>query len=444
MLKRIDELESENAELRARLGKSSRNSNRPPSSDGPKKGAPKNSREPSGRQSGAQPGHEGKTKMMKATPDKIVELQPKNECECGGHITADFERYTARQVEDIVPVQIMTIEYRAHDGVCEKCGKVHKASFPKGVDSPVVIGENARAFAAYLTNYQLLPLKRTTEMMDDLLGIRISEGTIVRISEEAYDKLEASEKAIKQEIIEEDVVHFDETGMRVNGKTHWLHSAGTNTATIYGVHQKRGKEAMDAIGILPLFKGTAVHDHWKSYYKYTCSHAECNAHILRSLKYLHEDLRLAWAHDMLCLLGRIKKHVDLCVLFGAPALEQADIDLYEAEYERILQCAPVSGNTPKESLRLSKRLKEYSSETLLFMLDFNVPFTNNLAERDVRMPKAKQKISGCFRSEDGAKHFARTRSFISTAKKKGKRVLDGLIAALSGSGAAFLYPEIST
>ena len=217
-------LKAENAELRARLGKSSRNSNRPPSSDGPKKGAPKNSREPSDRQSGAQPGHEGKTRLMKDAPDRVIKLQPKTECECGGRINTDFERYTPRQVEDVVPVQVMTIEYRAHDGVCEKCGKVHKASFPEGVDSPVTIGANARAIAAYLTNYQLVPLKRTTEMMSDLLGIRISEGTIVRISEEAYNKLEASEKAIKREIVEEDVAHFDETGMRRSGEESYVPS----------------------------------------------------------------------------------------------------------------------------------------------------------------------------------------------------------------------------
>jgi transposase/regulator of replication initiation timing len=434
-------LKAENAELKAKLGRSSRNSNKPPSSDGPGKGAPKNSREPSGRQSGGQPGHEGRTKLMNLTPDKIVKLKPKTECECGGNIKTLTERYTARQVEDIVPAQVVTVEYRAHDGVCETCGKVHKAGFPAGVDSPVTVGGNARAIAAYLTNYQLIPLKRTAELLDDLFGMKISEGTIVRAGAEAYELLADTEKAVKREIISEDVAHFDETGMRVNGKTHWLHSAGTSSATVYKIHSKRGHEGIDAMGILPQFTGTAVHDHWKSYYKYACSHAECNAHILRALKYVHEDLHMSWAHDMICLLGRIKKHVELSVLYGADRLEQADIDAYEARYEAILESAPMDDETPSESLRLAKRLKDFKDETLLFMLDFSVPFTNNLAERDVRMPKAKQKISGCFRSEDGAKHFARIRGVISTIKKKGKNVMDGLAAAFGGNGETFLYSE---
>ena len=197
------------------------------------------------------------------------------------------------------------------------------------------------------------------------------------------------------------------------------------------------------IGILPRYTGTLVHDHWKSYYKYgQCSHAECNAHHLRTLRYLHENLHCLWAGDMAALLLRIKRHADLCKLFGSDRIEQADIELYEKNYRGILAAAQSSSEAkPDESRRMLKRLGEYESEALLFMIDFDVPFTNNLAERDVRMPKTKMKISGGFRSKQGAKVFARIRGFISTTKKKGKNVLDGLVSVFNGNSKSFLYPE---
>jgi transposase-like protein len=334
------------------------------------------------------------------------------------------------------------VEYRANDGVCAKCGKVHKASFPEGVDGTVCYGENIQAVVTYLTNYQLIPLKRTTELMQDLFGLKISQGTVVAAGQEAYDKLSDAESSIKQELLESDVVHFDETSMRVKGKTQWMHSAGSQTATLYGIHQKRGCEAMDEIGILPSFTGTAIHDHWKSYYHYDhCAHGECNEHHLRTLKYLYEDLGVNWAFEMACLLLRIKKHVDLSKCFGANQLEQADIEEYQRLYHEILKNADTSKTAPIEERRMANRLTKYDQETLLFMLDFDVPFTNNLAERDVRMPKAKQKISGCFRSDAGAKAFARIRGFISTVKKQKKGAFDGLIAIFKGNAKDFLYPE---
>jgi len=428
------------AELEARLNKTSRNSNKPPSSDGPKKGAPKNSRVPSGKPSGGQPGHEGSTKEISPAPDTVIELKPKTECECGGEIIVKTDAFTVRQVTDILPATVITVEYRAEEGVCAKCGKVHKASFPEGVDSIVSYGENVQAMLTYLTNYQLLPLKRTTELVQDLYGLKVSQGTVVSASQEAYEKLGDVESCIKQELLESDVVHFDETGMRVKGKNQWLHSAGTQTATLYGIHQKRGQEAMDEIGILPEFTGTAIHDHWRSYYCYkNCAHGECNEHHLRSLIYLYEDLGVTWAFEMACLLLRIKEHIDLSKCFGADRLEQEDIEEYQSIYREILKNADQSEKSLIEERRMAKRLTEYEPETLLFMLDFDVPFTNNLAERDVRMPKTKQKISGGFRSDDGAKAFARIRGYISTVKKKGERAFDGLVFAFKGDAKAFLY-----
>ncbi len=438
----IVELNARIAELEAKLNKNSGNSNKPPSSDGLKKGAPKNSREPSGKASGGQKGHEGKTKELSPSPDTVIELKPVTECECGGEIIVEDAKYTVRQVTDIQPVKVVTVEYRAHGGTCEKCGKIHKASFPVGVNSTVSYGEHLQAILTYLLTYQLMPIKRSTELMEDLFGLKISQGTVVSAIEEANNKLESTSSVIKQEIIDSDVVHFDESGMRVAGETHWLHSAGTESATYYDIHKKRGRDAMDEIGILPEFRGSAIHDHLKSYYRYDkCAHGECNQHILRPLKFLYEDMGIEWAFDMACHLLRIKKHVDLSKMFGADSLEQADIDEYERVYREILERADRSVKAFVEERRLVNRLITYEQETLLFMLDFDVPFTNNLAERDIRMPKAKQKISGGFRTGHGAKAFARIRSFCSTCKKKGKKVFDGLVAAFKEEGTAFLYPE---
>ena len=437
-------LKAEIAELKAQINKNSKNSGKPPSSD--KKGAVKNSRTSTGKPSGGQRRHKGNTLNISPTPDKILKLVPKETCECGGHIKVK-EEYITRQQTDIVPLQTITTEYRAHDGRCEACNKEHKSSFPKGVDSPASYGKNIAAIITYLTQYQLLPLKRTTELFSDLFGVNISQGTIVTRAKEAYELLETTEALIKDEIINSPVAHADETGSRVAGSNYWLHSVGTKTATVYSIHNKRGKEAMDEMAILPSFRGTLVHDHWRSYYKYIyCAHAECNAHHLRTLIFLHEELGQAWAEEMIILLLRIKKHVDLSRLFGAKELAQPDIDCYETLYRNILAQGRVewesSANQHIEAKRLLKRLGKFEAETLLFMLDFNVPFTNNLAERDVRMPKTKQKISGGFRSYSGAKHFARIRGFISTTKKKGKNALCGLISVFDGNSGEYLYPQL--
>lgn len=428
-------------ELEARLNKDSTNSNKPPSSDGPRKRVVKNNRVRSGKPSGGQLGHTGSTKPLNPSPDTTVELTPKTECECGGTIIVNADGYIVRQETDIAPVKVITIEYRAHDGICQSCGKVHKASFPEHLkDAPVSYGETIQGLVTYLTTYQLLPLKRATELVEDILKLKISQGFILSSGEEAYEHLEKPEERIKEDIIKSDVAHFDESGERVEGKNYWLHSAGTATSTVYFVHEKRGHEAMDAMGILPNFRGTAIHDHWKSYYYYKlCSHGECNEHHLRQLKYLYEELHQAWAGEMAALLLRIKKHVDLSKLFGADRLEQADIEIYERMYRKILSAALENPDElPTESRRMANRLTKFEQETLLFMVDFDVPFTNNLAERDIRMPKAKQKISGGFRTKEGAQVFARVRGYISTIKKRGKNVFDGLVAVFKGQALDFL------
>jgi len=250
----------------------------------------------------------------------------------------------------------------------------------------------------------------------------------------------------KEKIIESEVAGFDESGMRVAGKNHWLHAASTETCTVYSIHPKRGKEAMDAMGILPKFQGTAIHDHLKSYYRYLCAHGECNQHHLRHLQYLYENLGYDWALEMFWLLLKIKRHVELTKLFlpghEADSLAQEDIASYERMYRKILEdaCKTID-KAPVDSQRMIRRLTKYEQETLLFMYDFSVPFTNNLTERDIRMPKAKQKISGGFRTQAGANVFARVRGFVSTVKKRGKNVFDGMTAIFKGEALHFLYPK---
>lgn len=437
------ELISKFEELQTQFKKTSKNSSHSPSSDGMKKGTVKNSREKSGKPNGGQPGHEGRTKELTPTPDKVIKIVPKEKCECGGAILLATDAYTVRQVTDVEPVKIVTVEYRAHEGQCETCGKTHKSNFPKGVEGTSSYGERLKAWVCYLTTYQLIPLKRATELIRDILGIHISQGFIVKSEREAYEALAEVEARIKQEIIDSNVAGFDETGLRVMGMNHWLHIASTPTCTVYGAHRKRGKEAMNDMGILPFFKGTAVHDHWKSYFHYLCAHAECNAHHLRDLLFIHEELGMEWAGKMASLLLRIKLHVDLSKTFGVDSLPQEDIELYEAQYQEILAGADQK-NAPLKSSRMVKRMTAYEQETLLFMYDFEVPFTNNLAERDVRMPKAKQKISGGFRSKEGADSFARTRGYLSTIRKRGKKAIDGLVAAFNGEATDFLYPNSNT
>lgn len=440
-------LTQEITELKAKLNKTSKNSNKPPSSDGPKKGSVKNSRTISGKKPGGQPGHEGRTKPLNSSPDTVVELKPIEECDCGGQVVVSHDNYTVRQVTDVVLPQTITVEYRAKGGTCAACGKVHKASFPEGVDGIASYGNNLQAIVTYLTTYQLLPLKRTSELIKDLFGISISQGTVVASSQEAYEKLADPEDHIKEEVINSDEAGFDESGMRVAGKNHWLHTASTETCTVYSIHIKRGAEAMDEMGILPRFRGTAIHDHWRSYYHYLCAHGECNQHHLRHLQYLHEDLGCDWAGEMICLLLRAKRHVDLTKLFKAEnqevnSLEQEDIETYDRMYREILENARITiGEAPLDAQRMIKRLSKFEQETLLFMCDFSVPFTNNLAERDIRMPKAKQKISGGFRTKNGADIFARIRGFVSTTKKRGKNVMDGMISIFKDDALNFLFPE---
>ncbi len=443
---KIDELEAKIAKLTT----NSKNSNKPPSSDGYRKPVVKNQRIKSGKKPGGQLGREGITRTVQKEPDKVIELVPIEETcdECGGKLIVEDETCSVRQVIEAERPSTIVVEYRQRRRVCETCGKVYKLGLPMAAKGVVGIGDTLKAYLVYLTQYQLLPLNRAVRLMQDVFGVRLSEGTLVNIHNELAGLLSPFVECEKVLLIASDVVCFDESGLRVNGELWWLHVASTDTLTLYEIAAKRGREGIDQMGVLPKFTGVAVHDHWKSYYKYyLCAHAECNAHIIRNLVFLFENCGFEWAGLMCGLLLRIKRHVDLTKVFGETKIDAQDIIEYEREYQTILDAAKAEEDETEtvhtgvqliESRRMSKRLGDFAIETLTFMYDLAVPFDNNQAERDIRMPKAKQKISGGFRTATGSRAFAVARSFISTCIKRGLSVIDGLTAAFKGDALSFL------
>jgi len=432
-------------ELEDQVAKNSRNSGKPPSSDGLKK-KPVNLRAKGKRQSGGQPGHEGHTLEMVSNPDGI-EAHPIDTCP---HCAADLRKVEVlgvekRQVFDLPPVRLAVTEHQAEVKQCPGCGQEVKGRFPEGVSQPVQYGPRLKAQAVYLTVYQLLPLARACELFEDFYEHTPSEALLLAAQSEVAGQVEPVLAEVKRQVIESAVAHFDESGLRVAGCLHWLHVAGTKDLTYYAVHPKRGSEAPQAIGILPAFSGRAVHDGWSPYLTFeNCQHALCNAHHLRELLFIVERYQQPWAEEMACLLLDIKTEVE-----ASPpdwtTLPPERVAHYEHRYDEILQQGfeanpPPEQPAPRQRGRrkqpppknLLDRLDRHKTETLAFMHDFRVPFDNNLAERDIRMVKVRQKVSGTFRTRTGADTFCALRSYISTARKQGQNVLQSLHDAFLG------------
>jgi transposase len=444
---RLAALEVEIAELRARLGTNSRNSGKPPSSDGPGvKPHPKSQRKQSGRKSGGQPGHAGYTLRMSDHPDEIQTHTPTHCRACGQNLdeasTIDLER---RQVMDIPPVKVRVIEHQAEIKCCPSCGAKTTGEFPKDVVAPTQYGPSVATVAVYLNQEQLLPLDRTCRVLSDLFDCPISEGTLERAVAECHERLSEVEATIKQGVEKAAVAHFDETGVNVGGKTRWLHVASTSNLTFYAVHRKRGREAMDEIGVLLRFRGRAIHDGLTSYWQYDqCEHGLCNSHHLRELTFVEEELGQVWAKDLKDLLLEIKRATDDARARGLVELSVETRRAFDGRYDAILMDG-LGINPPPEPTgkrgrpkrgkagSLVDRLSERKAATLAFMNDLTVPFDNNQAERDIRMTKVREKISGCFRAEAGAQRFCRIRGYISTLRKQGLPILSALRGALAGT-----------
>jgi transposase len=438
--------------LEDQLAKNSRNSGKPPSSDGYAQGAPrpKSLRKRSRRKSGGQPGHPGETLKAVEKPD-FLKVHRVHACQ---HCGQSLERRKAlghekRQVFDLPKVQMQVTEHRAEIKTCSRCGKETHATFPREVSKAVQYGTEIKAQLVYLNTEQHLPLARSCDLLQEFYEHRLSEGTIVTACAEAAQQVEVSNEAVKEHVVAHaGVGHFDETGMLVNGVLHWLHTASTSRLTYYAMHPKRGSVALNDINILPRFQGRAVHDDLASYFQYEVKHALCNAHHLRCLLFLLERYPQKWVQELMDLLSKIKEKVEAVKRKAETALSLRQTNAFSKAYDELVKKGLRANPPSKENSRkpgqrgrlkqsparnLLLRLREHKQAVLAFMYDFTVPFDNNQAERDLRMLKVKQKVSGGFRSLAGAQNFCKIRGYLSTARKNGVKALTALRLAFAGT-----------
>ncbi len=427
-----------------RVGLNSRNSSKPPSSDPNRK--KKGNRGKSDRKPGGQTGRRGSTLEPVDDPDAVAELKIDRRTLPKGRQYREVG-HESRQVIDIDISRFVT-EYRAQI-LEDDQGHRFVATFPREAKRPVQYGSGIKANAVYLSQYQLIPYERISEQFADQMGIGVSTGSVFNFNKEAFEGLASFENWLKGRLAGSALLHADETGINIDGKRHWLHCASNASLTYFHPHAKRGTEAMDEMGILPRFRGVLCHDHWKPYYRYAhILHALCNAHHLRELERAWEQDHQQWAKQMQALLIEIAKAVEE----AGGRLATHDAELWRQRYRQLLEEADRQCPPPDESQRggkrgrlkrskarnLLERLRDFEHDVLRFMENESVPFTNNQGENDLRMTKVQQKISGCFRSMEGARIFCRIRSYLSTCRKQGVSATDALSLLFQGKQPDFM------
>ncbi len=453
----VEQLKDQVKQLTSRLAKDSHNRHLPPSSDRfARKKKTRSLRKRSGKKPGGQAEHPGETIPWWSHPDEIIRHAVSTCSHCQAELCAvEPQRVEVRQVIELPSKRQVVIEHQAEQKWCPQCGAVSAAAFPEQVRARVQYASSVAAAASLLVVQQLLPLGRAAEVLWDLLGISIAEATITTQLQRAATLLEPVEQQIKAALIQAEVLHQDESSVRVAGQRWWTHVSATQGLTHYAVHPKRGKAALDAIGILPHFRGRSLHDGFRSYWLYACVHALCNVHHLRELLFVYEEQQQAWAHEMQELLLSMKDACDQARAQGRQALDPVEIADWRAGYETVLQAGyqanppeppapvPKKGRRKQSAARnLLDRLSLHQEAVLAFLQDLRVPFDNSQAERDIRMIKVQQKVSGCFRTPGGAQVFCRLRSYLSSLRKQGLNLFTAvqqtflghpLLPALQGS-----------
>lgn len=457
VLARVEALQQRVRELEAQLGQDSHNSNWPPSRDkGRQAKQTRSLRQKSERRAGGQSGHEGKTLELTATPDQVVIHRPQRCAHCDHDLSDYVGELSAarRQVFDVPPLALFVTEHRVAAIHCPGCQRLMRASFPAEALRATQYGSNLKALSVYLNQHHLLPVARVCQCLNDLLGTCLSAGSVSRWSEEIGSRVAPLVDTIRTGLRQAQTLHVDETGLYIGGRRHWLHVAATQSLTCYQPHTKRGKQGSDAMEVLPHFQGCMVHDNWSAYAMYDCRHALCNVHHLRELTYLHEEFDLAWAEEFKTLLLAAKAQVAQAKVEGLSHLSCGQRTAIDQRYQQLVDTALAltapppqgwprgkRGRAKKPKARnLAERLDQQRRAILAFVDDFQVPFDNNLVERDIRMVKVQQKISGCFRSWDGARAACSLRSYLSTMRKQGCSAYAALRSIFAGSP---LLPSLS-
>lgn len=441
----IDFLQERVKELERKSAKDSHNSSLPPSSDHFVR-TPKSLRQASGKKPGGQKGHRGHHLQQVELPDEVL-THVVDRCEVCQQDLRDepAELPERRQVIDLPAMRLWVREHRVEEKPCPVCSHRTRAAFPSEVSAPAQYGSGIQALAVYLVEGQSVPYARTSQLLHELLGVQLSAGSIAMHVRAAHRQLAEVELQIKAALVKAAVIHQDETELHVGKTKQWVHVCSTDRLTHYAAHPKRGREALKAIGMMKDFAGTSVHDGLASYQGYPCHHALCNVHHLRELTFIEEELKQPWARGMKDLLLDMKKAVEHARETGTHELDVLALGRFHRRYDLLVMqgyeanpppCAPkkVHGGRTKQNpaRNLLDRLSTKKWQVLTFLTDFAVPFDNNQAERDLRMIKVQQKVSGCFRTEDGVAIFCRIRSYLSTLRKQDQHVLSALQHTLSG------------